>query len=978
MSRAGPIGAPVALRQPTTTSTSGLLRRKCACENKASSGASCKSCENETLRRRATGSAAPEIPVPDSVRQVLRSPGEPLDSATRDFMASRFGHAFAGVRIHADAAAARSAESVGALAYTVGRHIAFARDQFVPRSASGRELLAHELAHTLQQPRMPDLERLRIGAAEAAEEKAADRAADIALAGRGSLEPPAAAPALLRRKPDKAGGADAGVVKVVPDKSSGKLRVILVDANGRILAGLAEITPPRGEALDAAKISALTMQAEQDQFPSVTIMTPAKYSATINPAQDVTVAEDPGEEGAFHVTDITRAELESKWREVAQFSKDTTFYFNHLLAPGTAHQWDVEYWGTKADLQNVLDTDIYKKWLQGRAIKRARAAVHAQNRQYQQLLGDEFAFSGAAAREVIDYYHGPSTEERFGKGSGATYVKEVRDPDTGMVVASAEIHLWGGSSSVYVRDLNGKLIGGHEAPVVAVYGPQDYLLDPLGIQDMLGIAEADDRISLVTDVATGGVKFVARQGTKAGKVLVNAGVEAVSGEAKVASRASTEVLGSGATKKLVVRSEDVAEAVAHQSAKGPVSQAALKPSAAAAPAKTGPAKAATAAPASAQPSGKLAASGTAATPAPPRAKPKAKNDQALKSLKPQPAKPAATGKGGATGKAGKSGPDVANPAVAGEKKVLEQAVPISGYPTPARQRLATALQEEQMNATRPRSVGAAAKDANAPKPLPARRPPSKPAQKAESPVAEKGSTPEKSTVGPDAPKPKAVEKPRTPEDEFADFEKMLAEEFGAKGPITSDKLLQLYRHGSRPTVVKYLKLDLKKQAAAKGVMTVGDMSMKVKPGVALDKQVDDFVKSLEGAHSTPQSVGKKLPKDVQKALPEGKYNPDDALVTLTEKPTHTFMDQPWKDAFNNIRKQGKKEATGQWVFDEIAKGISKTPGMSASEKASRIARLHDEMFVELGLESGRKYPVPRIFSWREILAFKAKGKIGEP
>jgi hypothetical protein len=219
-----------------------------------------------------------------------------------------------------------------------------------------------------------------------------------------------------------------------------------------------------------------------------------------------------------------------------------------------------------------------------------------------------------------------------------------------------------------------------------------------------------------------------------------------------------------------------------------------------------------------------------------------------------------------------------------------------------------------------------------------------------------------------------VETPRTPAAEFAEFEKMLADEFGATGPISSDKLLQLYRHGSRPTVVKYLKQYLKKQAAAKGVMTVRDVSKKVNPRVSLDKQVDAFVESLEGAHSTPQTFGKKLPKPIQKSLPGGKYNPDEMLVAFTDWPTHTAMDQPWKDAFNNIRKGGAKTATAQTVFDEVADGIRKTPGMSDGEKASRVARLHDEMFTELGLVPDREYPIPRIYTWREILAFKMKGK----
>lgn len=61
------------------------------------------------------------------------------------------GAEFSGVRIHADAAAGRSARAVGARAYTVGRHIVFGDGEFAPHQPRGRHLLAHELTHTLQQ-----------------------------------------------------------------------------------------------------------------------------------------------------------------------------------------------------------------------------------------------------------------------------------------------------------------------------------------------------------------------------------------------------------------------------------------------------------------------------------------------------------------------------------------------------------------------------------------------------------------------------------------------------------------------------------------------------------------------------------------------------------------------------------------------------------------------------------------------------------
>jgi hypothetical protein len=82
---------------------------------------------------------------------VLRSPGQPLDAATRVFMEPRFGHNFSRVRVHTDARAAESARAVGAAAYTVGYDIVFGEGQFEPGTRNGRQLLAHELTHVVQQ-----------------------------------------------------------------------------------------------------------------------------------------------------------------------------------------------------------------------------------------------------------------------------------------------------------------------------------------------------------------------------------------------------------------------------------------------------------------------------------------------------------------------------------------------------------------------------------------------------------------------------------------------------------------------------------------------------------------------------------------------------------------------------------------------------------------------------------------------------------
>ncbi|MBV9210285.1 MAG: DUF4157 domain-containing protein [Acidobacteria bacterium] len=89
--------------------------------------------------------------LPASVRETLSQAGQPLDVATRDFMEARFGYDFGGVRIHTGGKAVESAQAVNALAYTVGRDVVFGAGQYEPGTSRGNRLIAHELAHTIQQ-----------------------------------------------------------------------------------------------------------------------------------------------------------------------------------------------------------------------------------------------------------------------------------------------------------------------------------------------------------------------------------------------------------------------------------------------------------------------------------------------------------------------------------------------------------------------------------------------------------------------------------------------------------------------------------------------------------------------------------------------------------------------------------------------------------------------------------------------------------
>lgn len=106
--------------------------------------------KGQSLHRKASHETAPST-VPPIVHEVLRSPGQPLDAATRSFMEPRFGHDFSRVRVHNNAQAVESAGAVNALAYTAGQNVVFGKGQYAPSSPQGQKLLAHELAHVVQQ-----------------------------------------------------------------------------------------------------------------------------------------------------------------------------------------------------------------------------------------------------------------------------------------------------------------------------------------------------------------------------------------------------------------------------------------------------------------------------------------------------------------------------------------------------------------------------------------------------------------------------------------------------------------------------------------------------------------------------------------------------------------------------------------------------------------------------------------------------------
>lgn len=87
--------------------------------------------------------------------------GRPLDPRTRDFFEARLGHDLSDVRIHDGPAANRAAAVLHAQAFTTGGDVYFNADRYDTRSRDGRRLLAHELAHVIQQRQVPGAPRIQ-------------------------------------------------------------------------------------------------------------------------------------------------------------------------------------------------------------------------------------------------------------------------------------------------------------------------------------------------------------------------------------------------------------------------------------------------------------------------------------------------------------------------------------------------------------------------------------------------------------------------------------------------------------------------------------------------------------------------------------------------------------------------------------------------------------------------------------------------
>ena len=159
-----------------TAGKGGVLQRQCSCGNHTIAGGECVECKKskQKIFRKANHhhSTSTNFRLPGSS-------GQPLEKPLQQFMELRFKHDFSRVRLHTDQEAAASARSIGALAYTIGQDIVFDSSSYQPTTPQGLHLLAHELAHVVQQDRHPlaKTEELHVEPETSPAEVEADRTA---------------------------------------------------------------------------------------------------------------------------------------------------------------------------------------------------------------------------------------------------------------------------------------------------------------------------------------------------------------------------------------------------------------------------------------------------------------------------------------------------------------------------------------------------------------------------------------------------------------------------------------------------------------------------------------------------------------------------------------------------------------------------------------------------------------------------------
>ena len=141
------------MRMPATS----FIQRKCAhCENEDQ--VQRKPLASFIQKKGSEGGTQASDVVSNKI-QASKGSGNAIDAGARTFMENRFGTDFSSVKIHTDNESIQMNRELQSQAFTVGNDIYFNEGKYNPQSESGKQLLAHELTHTVQQSGAPSIQR---------------------------------------------------------------------------------------------------------------------------------------------------------------------------------------------------------------------------------------------------------------------------------------------------------------------------------------------------------------------------------------------------------------------------------------------------------------------------------------------------------------------------------------------------------------------------------------------------------------------------------------------------------------------------------------------------------------------------------------------------------------------------------------------------------------------------------------------------
>jgi len=460
----------------------GVVQRKAISSDAPSVQRLCAECEEE-LNEDTTGEVRAKAESNGSLTQssslhstvASASTGTPLSSTVRDHVEPVLGADLSGVRVHADAQSQQANREINAKAFTHKNDIFLGAGQ----SPSDIQLMAHEATHVVQQ-----------GHASGSDE-------------------------MIQRQQYSMPAANG---KVVVHAVPPVIRVYYLE--GTQQHGLAEIYPPPGATVDPNLIQVLIAGVNDKGVPIVSVQLPRAWRGTQNKRNDVSLTNVPADNP--HEYNARQAELDQLRTVYMQFLNDSDYHYDAMGSAGLSifNPYDARALTDEA-IVDALKSDYFNKWLRDKAAEYQYKRILAENEalvRHYNLPG----LTGAQARQMWEEQHGPSqqlTEWEQTHLDKGKYYEKLRDKKTGLTYAYIDRHYYGShreleSKDIYLRNRTGQVVGGSEAPVKAVYAPWDYFLDPLGLQDMMGIAESNPIAEIVVDLASGGARALLRKGSE--------------------------------------------------------------------------------------------------------------------------------------------------------------------------------------------------------------------------------------------------------------------------------------------------------------------------------------------------------------------------------------------------------------------------------------------------------------------------------